>query len=53
MSRLLNWLVSLLEPKKVAAAQRKRELEQLCQQCGISKAKAVEIASRHYRKVAK
>lgn len=53
MNRLLNWLRRLGESQDVKVARRKRELEHLCQQCGISKAKAVEIASRYFREVAK
>lgn len=49
-ARFIEW-VRL--PRAVRVARRKRELQQLCQECGISKAKATEIASRYFNEVAK
>lgn len=49
-SRCMAWLCT---PRAKRVAQRKRELQRLCQQCGISKAKATEIASRYFKEVAK
>lgn len=49
-TRFLEWLT--VQPA-MRLARRKRALQQLCQDCGISKTKATEIASRYFNEVAK
>lgn len=49
-ARIVSWVTV---PRIMRTARRKRELQQLCQECGISKAKATEIASRYFNEVAK
>lgn len=51
--RLLRWAAWFRRPDPKTQANRKRELERLCVECGVSKSKAVEIASRFFRGVEK
>jgi len=46
----LRWLT---EPRAVRLAREKRELQELCRKCGVSRAKSIEIASRYFREVAR
>lgn len=49
-AKFIEWVTV---PRVMRIARRKRELQQLCQACGVSKAKATEIASRYFNEVAK
>lgn len=53
MSWILERWRRLIEPRAVRLARKKRELQELCRECGVSRAKSIEIASRYFNEVAK
>lgn len=48
-SRFIDWLTT---PRAQRVAQRKRELQRVCQQCGVSVKTSKWIASRFFNEVA-
>lgn len=49
-ARCMEWLTV---PRAMRMARRKRELQQLCQECGVSVKVAKWISSRYFNEVAK
>ncbi|MGC4395811.1 hypothetical protein [Hydrogenophaga sp. T2] len=53
----MSWLMVLVrkakEPRAVRLARKKRRLQKLCRECGLSRSKATQIASRYFNEVAR